>query len=218
MKHFHIPFWWNSVVRKTVSWNWKRWLKSVMKCIVSCDWPRAPLVALYCTLCFMHTGLELYVCLTPCTSLSSSQQHLVIWGLEINTVIMCGTLFILSQCNVFSTLNQFCHSADTSLGLSHCVVHIRGGFAGSPGPAALCHIWMMPPVSPSSLFSLSAQCFHRRRLTQRTLPLTGWSWQVRGQVKWNWQREGSGERKEYNTGKGDGGEGRLRPQWKGAQY
>lgn len=79
---------------------------------------------------FMHTGSELYVCPTPCTSLSSSQQHLVICDLEINTVIMCGTLFILSQCDVFSTLNQFCHSVDTSLGLSHCVVHIRGGLLG----------------------------------------------------------------------------------------
>lgn len=76
---------------------------------------------------FMHTGSELYVCLTTCTSLSSSQQHLVICDLEINTVIMCGSLFILSHCNVFSKLNQFCHSVDTSLGLSHCVVHVRGG-------------------------------------------------------------------------------------------
>lgn len=65
-----------------------------------------------------------------CTSLSSSQQHLVICNLEINTVLMWGSLFILSHCNVSSKLNQFCHSVDTLLGLSHCVVHIRGGLLG----------------------------------------------------------------------------------------
>lgn len=84
---------------------------------------------------FMHTGLELYVCLTTCTSLSSSQQHLAICNLDRNTVIMCGSLFVLSRRNVFSKLNQFCHSVDTSLGLSHCVVHIRGGLLALWTPA-----------------------------------------------------------------------------------
>lgn len=94
---------------------------------------------------FMHTGSELYVCPTTCASLSSGGQHLVICDLEINTVIMCGSLFILSRRSVFSKLNRFCHSVGTSLGLSHCVDHIRGGLLGrwTPPPAA---VWMLAPV------------------------------------------------------------------------
>lgn len=145
---------------------------------------------------FMHTGLELYVCLTTCTSLSSSQQHLAICNLDRNTVIMCGSLFVLSRRNVFSKLNQFCHSVDTSLGLSHCVVHIRGGLLALWTLLAVCNVCMLSTVWPGSLVGLSDLCFHRRRLTRRTLPLAGWSLRVRGQVKWNWQRERSGEREE----------------------
>lgn len=95
-----------------------------MKCILSCDWPRAPPAALHCTLSLC---IQARSYMFACTSLSSSQQHLVICDSEINKVVMCGSLFILSRCNVSSKLNQFCHSVDTSLGLSHCVVHIRGG-------------------------------------------------------------------------------------------
>lgn len=125
---FSVPVWRNVALSETVSWNRKCWLIPVMKCIVSCDWPRGTCSSLLYSV-FMHTGSELYVCLTTCTSLSSTRQHLVIWDLEINAVIMCGTLFLLSHC-VFSTLNRFCHSVDTWLGLSHCVVHIRGGLPG----------------------------------------------------------------------------------------
>lgn len=149
----------------------------------SCSTPLYPVL--------MHTGSELYV---RSTGLSSSQQRLVICVSEINTVVMCGSLFILSCNNVSSKLNQFCHSVDTSLGLSHCVVHIRA--AGSLNPASVGYFWIRLPVWHSSLFSLSGQCFHRRCLTRRTLPLAGWDWWVRGQVKWNWQRVRSAERED----------------------
>lgn len=143
---------------------------------------------------FMHTGSELYVCPTTCASLSSGRQHLVICDLEINTVIMCGSLFILSRRSVFSKLNRFCHSVGTSLGLSHCVDHIRGGLLGrwTPPPPLQFECWLL--FGPGSLLSLSEQCFHRRCLTRRALPFAGRSRQVRGQVKWNWQRERSGEK------------------------
>lgn len=163
----------------------------------------------------MHTGSELYVCLTTCTGLSSSQQHLVICDLEINAVIMCGTLFLLSRCNVFSTLNQFCSRVDTSLGLSHCVVHIRRGLLGLRAlpqfVTSECSLVFGPRLLSSAL-GLSGQCFHRRCLTRRTLPMAGWSstGQRSSEVKLA-EGEVIREGKEENSGKRDGGGGRLRP-------
>lgn len=124
---------------------------------VSCDWPRAPPTALCFTLLLcIHAPSYMFAWLT-CTSLSSSQQHLVIYDSKINAVIMCGTLFLLSQCSVFSTLNGFCHSVDTWLGLSYCVVHIRRGLQGLR--AAVCYIWMLSCVWPSSSLYLNSSVF-----------------------------------------------------------
>lgn len=142
----------------------------------------------------MHTCSELYVCPTTCTSLSSSQQHLVICDLEINTIVMCGTLFALSRCSVFSTLNQFCHGVGTSLGLSHCVVvHIRGALL----QLATSEYRLL--FGLRSLLTLSERCFHRRCLTQRTLPLAGWQGssgekQAKGEVR----RRGRIENREWS--------------------
>ena len=140
----------------------------------------------------MHTCSELYVCPTTCTSLSSSQQHLVICDLEINTIVMCGTLFALSRCSVFSTLNQFCHGVGTSLGLSHCVVvHIRGALLQS----ATSEYRLL--FGLRSLLTLSERCFHRRCLTQRTRTVG----RVAG-VKWRETGEGRGQEKGKNRKQG----------------
>lgn len=136
---------------------------------------------------FIHTASELYVCPTTCPGLSSSQQHLVICALEINTIIMCGTLFALSQCSVFSTLNQFCHSVDTPLGLSHCVVHIRGG---------LCCSWLHLNAA-SCLAPALSSAYLNAVFTDGVWHGGPYRWlRGRGQVKWNWWRERSGDRKE----------------------
>ena len=162
---------------------------------------------------FMHTGSQLYVCPTTCTSLSSSQQHLVICDLEINTVIMCGSLFILSQRNVFSKLNQFCHSVDTSLGLSHCVVHIRGGLLG---------LWTLPHLNAAScLAGLSAQLISTvfsQTVFDTQDPTVGWvelTGQGSSEVKLGKGEVSRKRRIEYREG--DGGGRRLRPHWKGAR-
>lgn len=67
-------------------------------------------------------------------SLSSIQQHLVISVLNINTVVMCGGLFILSHRSVSLKLNQFCRRGDPSPGLSGRAVHLGRGLLG---PCAL---------------------------------------------------------------------------------
>lgn len=137
---------------------------------------------------FVHKSSKLHVCPTTWTSLSSSQQHLVICSLEINTTMMCGSLFILSQRNVFSKLNHFGHSVDT-LQAYLIVLAICGGLLGL-NPSAVCCIWTLLLVWPNLLYSLSAWCFHSRCLTWRTPALA-----ERSGVKWRETSERSGQEK-----------------------
>lgn len=164
---------------------------------------------------FMHTGSELYVCPTTCASLSSGRQHLVICDLEINTVIMCGSLFILSRRSVFSKLNRFCHSVGTSLGLSHCVDHIRGGLLGRwTPPRCSLNAGSCSGPAPSSAYLNSVftdGVWHAG--PYRSLGGAG-----RSGVKWSETGKGRGQGKRDSIEwRRDGGGGRLRPHWKGAQ-
>lgn len=179
----------------SLSWNWQCCLGSVMKSILSCDWPRASPAALHCTLSLC---IQARSYMFACTSLSSSQQHLVICSLKINTVVMCGSLFILSRRSVSSKLNQFCHSVDTSLGLSHCVVHIRRGLLG---------LWTLLQFATSECSLLLGTALSSAYLTSI---FTDGVWHG-GPFCWLAGTDGSGV-KWSETGKGRGQKGKNRVQ------
>lgn len=186
-----------------------------MKCILSCDWPWAPLAALHCTLCLCIRARSYMFARLLAPAYLLARQHLVICDLEINTVIMCGSLFILSRRSVFSKLNRFCHSVGTSLGLSHCVDHIRGGLLGRwTTPRCSLNAGSCSGPAPSSAYLNSVftdGVWHAG--PYRSLGGAG-----RSGVKWSETGKGRGQGKRDSIEwRRDGGGGRLRPHWKGAQ-
>lgn len=140
-------------------------------------------------------------------SLSSVRQHLVISVLNINTVVMCGSLFILSRRSVSLKLNRFCRSGDTSPGLSRNAVHLVRGLPGLCIP-----LWF----EKGSLLIIGAllSAYLTSVFTDGVWHRGPCYWWGRGQgsseVKLATGR-GSGEREEWNTQKNGGGGGRLRP-------
>ncbi len=97
-------------------------------------------------------------------------SSILLSDLKVNTVIMCSSLFILSQCAVFSKLNQFGHTIDTSLGLSHCAVHIRGGPLGL---WTLLHLNASLLLGPALSLAYLTSVFTDGVWHGRTLLLTG---------------------------------------------
>lgn len=128
-------------------------------------------------------------------SLSSVQQRLVICDWNINTVVMCGGLFVLSSPCVFlkieSVLLQRRRRHFTGL-----IWTCRPPWEEAAGSLNLGAVWRRRPTPRlrSTPVALSDQCFHRRRLPQRTL-LLAWLWggEMRGQ--------GSSEARVHKKGK-----------------
>lgn len=106
-------------------------------------------------------------------SLSSVQQHLVICDSNINTVVKCGGVFILSGLCVFFKIECFAAAAAAATlhraYLDASSTMREGCWVSEPHRS----VEKAPPVCLSTSVALSDQCFHRRRLTQRALLLAG---------------------------------------------